>query len=68
MINKNRLQVNKKIKDNKLQQGQYEFYENESMIFTKYQDKRQITIISNMKNNYIVLGQTYNKKKKNIKK
>ena len=64
MMNKNRLQVSKKIKNNKLQQGQCEFNENESMIFTKYQDKRQMTVIKYMKNNDIVLGQTYNKKKK----
>ena len=33
MINKNRLQVSKEIKDNKLQQGQCEFYENEDFNF-----------------------------------
>jgi len=58
MINTNRLKVDEEIKNNKLEKDKSEFYEVDNILFTKFQNNRQMTVISNVKNNKVVLGKT----------
>jgi hypothetical protein len=63
MVNNNRKGLSTEFKNKILEKGETSFYENKEQFFVAWKDKRQISLLSNIKDNDIVNSRTYNNKK-----
>ncbi len=67
MAKKNRVGMSWEMRSNNPTQGKSLFYEKDDMILAKFQEKRDMTLLSNIKNNQLI-DDFYRKKYVEIKK